>query len=359
MATIGRETAQQIVETVKNVCGYDINFISTNGIIIASTDRKRIGDYHEIGFQASVKKETIEVYEDNAFDGTLKGINIPFVYYGAVHGVIGITGEVDEVKKYARLAIQIMRILLKEKDLDTSREMKRAQFSYVVRALTKEEPISHEYLLQFMQEKKLKYHGTYRVVAIRIKQNENITVIENQIEQALSEIRNAFYAYEYPESYNVIIAEEAYPAQKEFLEKICMYHARIGIGTVQKVNHLARSYEDALLALKISSEDFVVFDMMRSEFLFSALPASLKETYTKNYLGKLNDKELHILRIYLDNNMSLKESAEKLFVHKNTLQYQLDKIAEKTRMDPRVFKDAVSYWLALHLQQQLYEEEGR
>jgi len=47
--SIRQNVAQQIVEAVKDVAGHDINFIDAKGIIFASTDIKRIGDYHEIG----------------------------------------------------------------------------------------------------------------------------------------------------------------------------------------------------------------------------------------------------------------------------------------------------------------------
>ncbi|MBR2811867.1 MAG: hypothetical protein IKD69_10835, partial [Solobacterium sp.] len=89
MISIGQATAQQIVDTVKDVCGYDINYISREGIIIASTDRARISDFHEIGRKAADLKETLEVYENNLYDGTQKGLNIPFVYRGETVGVIG------------------------------------------------------------------------------------------------------------------------------------------------------------------------------------------------------------------------------------------------------------------------------
>ncbi len=50
---IHKNIAQQIVEAVKDVCKHDINFIDTNGVIFASTNPKRIGDYHEIGHKVA------------------------------------------------------------------------------------------------------------------------------------------------------------------------------------------------------------------------------------------------------------------------------------------------------------------
>ena len=39
---IGKQLATQIVDTVHDVCGHDINFINRNGIIYASTNTSRI-----------------------------------------------------------------------------------------------------------------------------------------------------------------------------------------------------------------------------------------------------------------------------------------------------------------------------
>ena len=40
---LSRKIAQKIVDTVKDVCGHNINFINTDGIIFASTNETRIG----------------------------------------------------------------------------------------------------------------------------------------------------------------------------------------------------------------------------------------------------------------------------------------------------------------------------
>ena len=59
--TLSRKTAQKIVDTIKDVCGHDINYINTNGIIFASTNPSRIGDFHEIGKKVIESAETIEI----------------------------------------------------------------------------------------------------------------------------------------------------------------------------------------------------------------------------------------------------------------------------------------------------------
>lgn len=44
--SLSKQTAQKIVDTVKDVCGHNINFINPKGVIFASTDSSRIGDFH-------------------------------------------------------------------------------------------------------------------------------------------------------------------------------------------------------------------------------------------------------------------------------------------------------------------------
>lgn len=50
---ITRVLAQQIVNTVKDLCGQKVNFIDCSGTIFANTAESRIGMFHEIGQQAA------------------------------------------------------------------------------------------------------------------------------------------------------------------------------------------------------------------------------------------------------------------------------------------------------------------
>ena len=94
---IHRKTAQQIADTVKEVCGYDINFINDRGLVIASTDPARIGTVHEGGRQVIARGETLEVDQDGLLPGTKKGVNIPVFRSGVLAAVIGISGEPEKV----------------------------------------------------------------------------------------------------------------------------------------------------------------------------------------------------------------------------------------------------------------------
>ncbi len=349
---IGKSTAQQIVNSVKDVCGYDVNYISTDGIIIASTNEKRIGDFHEIGYQAAKKGETMEVYDDNAFDGAQKGVNIPFNYHGTPVAVIGITGEPDEVRRYARLALRIMRLLLRERDLDASRELKRAEFSFVARTLVQNGSLSHDYLVEFLKQKNLQYQDHYRAVVIQLQYSDrarNITALENRSETMLAGIRQSFYAYEFPDRYILIITEKAYDEQIHLLRELTSLPARVSAGSVQRLSHIHQSYNDAELAMKTGSRPFIEFDSLYTELLFSEASVHARDTFLQKTVRKIEADDLELLRTYYDNEMSLKETAACLYIHKNTVQYRLDRIRKACGLDPRRIQDAAVLITALRL----------
>lgn len=350
---IDRDTAQQIVNAVKDVCGYDINYISNAGVITASTNEKRIGDFHEAGYMAARTQETLEVADEQLYDGTQKGVNIPFTHHGETIGVIGITGEPDKVRIYARLAVRIMRLILRERDLDTSREMRKAEFAYIVRALVHGQSISHSYLVSFLKDRGLDFLDTYVVIRIRIADGEktsNLSRTESNIENILTGFKGGLYAYEYPDQFILILKESAYAEQKALLQAFRNMAVRVAVGSVCRLNRAADSYHDAGIAFRGTDAQIVEFDSLYLELLFSRIPDREKDAYLARTVKQLSEKDRELLKRYYANNMSLKETAEQLYIHKNTLQYQLERIRAKTGLDPRTFADAEVLDIALKLE---------
>ena len=85
------------------------------------------------------------------------------------------------------------------------------------------------------------------------------------------------------------------------------------------------------------------------EILLGNISEDIKTYFLEKTITKLSEKEQKLLKTYFTNNMSLKETAEQLYLHKNTLQYQLDKIWKNTGYNPRNFKDATVLYIGLKL----------
>ncbi len=356
--SINRRTAQQIVEAVKDVCGYDINFIRPDGTIDASTNSERIGTFHKIGRKAAKSGQVLEVEEDDSFTGSRRGINLPFVYRGRTIAVIGISGKPDEVRKYAYLAQRITWLILRERELDRQSRNQQAEIRYVIQALTQGEEISDSYLEDFLAAAKLDGASLYRSVLIRLDSRwnpTNLSMIEQQIVQCFRQTGNSFYTFHYPREYIQILEDLRYPKSEPAFRQLassCAGLLSVGIGSPESLRAQNRSFQNALLAGKAASARssfFACYDDLDLELLLAGVPDDVRSSYQKKTVSSLSEKERSVLSAYFAHGCQLKETAEALYIHKNTLQYQLDRIHQITGYNPRKFRDAVVLFTAFQL----------
>jgi carbohydrate diacid regulator len=57
--------------------------------------------------------------------------------------------------------------------------------------------------------------------------------------------------------------------------------------------------------------------------------------------------------VFFENNLNVSETSRKLFVHRNTLVYRLDKIKKLTGLDLRQFDHAITFKVALMVRRYL------
>ena len=128
---------------------------------------------------------------------------------------------------------------------------------------------------------------------------------------------------------------------------------KIGIGSTQTLRRQYISYESAGIALASLEEgsNIASFDEMDLQILLANVSGNIRDTYLEQTLGKLTKEDCEILRMYYDSGMSLKETANHLFIHYNTLQYRLNRIREISGYDPRDFKQAVVLYIGTRILQ--------
>lgn len=358
LLSLSRQTAQKIVDAVKEVCGYDINFINNRGIIFASTDESRIGNFHEIGKKAIDMGETIEVESDDLFMGTHKGVNIPYRYNKEIIAVIGISGKPDEVRKYALLAQRITSLILKEHEIDSLNYNRKSWLNYITRSLIEGREFEYNELQPYFNELKLNINWNYRTVVVRIniKDNiSNISSVENDIYRTFEKISARLFTFQFPNEYVALLPEHQYVNCSDALEGLASEYKNIismGVGNSLSIWHQFESYQCAEIAIESleDGENYSVFDKLDLEIILGCINENVKNEYISKTISKLDREDRKILKIYFDNNLSLKDTSDKLFIHKNTLQYKLNKIKNITGYDPRVFKDALKLYMAIRLE---------
>lgn len=350
---ISAEFAQQIVNSTKAIVGKDVNYINLSGIIIASTNPKRVGEFHEIGYQVIKNSESAVVNEDAIYKGTRKGINYPIFVEGKVVGVIGITGDPEEVSQYGFLLTKISEIFIKEYLLELGSINDRQRTNKLLLSLLYHDT---EDVTELAKENEFDLTQRHAVIQILINKRcnqSNLNMIEKEVIGEIKANKIGLFTYIYPNEIVCLIDQKQYSKlnQKfEAYEKKYQSILNIGIGTPEDIDAIHISYHFAKIATKHSLENERVFTLaenMNLELLIASLEQKIKDQYCKKILGKLCEEDIELLKIYFRNELSLKQTAEDLFIHKNTLQYRLNHIKEKSGFDPRTFKEAVVLYLAI------------
>ncbi|MFE7377143.1 PucR family transcriptional regulator [Bacillus cereus] len=82
--------------------------------------------------------------------------------------------------------------------------------------------------------------------------------------------------------------------------------------------------------------------------LMISLPKERREEYTHHLLAQVSsDKELiESVKVFFQCNLNVSLAAKQLYLHRNTLQYRIDKFIEKTGLNIKTFEGAVAVYMA-------------
>ena len=138
----------------------------------------------------------------------------------------------------------------------------------------------------------------------------------------------------------------------------------VGIGTiVDNIKDLARSYKEAVVALEVgkifdNEKNINSYENLGIGRLIYQLPTTLcemflQEVFKKGSLESLDRETLSTIQSFFENNLNVSETSRKLFVHRNTLVYRLEKIRKITGLDLREFEHAITFKVALMVKKYL------
>ena len=164
--------------------------------------------------------------------------------------------------------------------------------------------------------------------------------------------------------------EKQAKAMEDTLKNELFIKTVIGIGTVaEHLRELSDAYKEAQTAIEVGK----VFDTEKSIMhyenlgigrLIYQLPTTLcdiflSEVFKKNSIDSLDQETLFTINKFFENNLNVSETSRKLFVHRNTLVYRLEKIKKLTGLDLRQFDHAIVFKVALMVRKYLSSRETR
>ena len=98
---------------------------------------------------------------------------------------------------------------------------------------------------------------------------------------------------------------------------------------------------------------FLYRNLLLERFLSDVSP-ELGASYNARIFNRktarlFNDEMIHTIETFFDNSLNLSETARKLYIHRNTLVYRLEKVQHAIGLDLRNFDDAVTFKMMMLL----------
>jgi carbohydrate diacid regulator len=140
--------------------------------------------------------------------------------------------------------------------------------------------------------------------------------------------------------------------------------ATVGIGgPADEIKDLSRSYKEAQIALEVgkvfdNEKEVINYKNLGIGRIIYQLPTTLcevflQEVFKEGSLESLDRESLMTIQSFFENSLNVSETSRKLFVHRNTLVYRLEKIKRLTGLDLREFEHAIVFKVALMVKKYL------
>ena len=211
------------------------------------------------------------------------------------------------------------------------------------------------------------------VLLIRITEKNDVSVFD--VIQDLFPDKTKDFVVNINESDIVLVKEVKNNVDSKDLEKLARSiadslgteyytHVLVGIGSaVDGIKGLARSFREAQVSLEVgkvfdTEKTIVTYDNLGIARLIYQLPTTLcemflHEIFKRGSIDSLDQETLFTIQKFFENNLNVSETSRKLFVHRNTLVYRLEKIKKLTGLDLREFDDAIVFKVALMVKKYL------
>lgn len=144
----------------------------------------------------------------------------------------------------------------------------------------------------------------------------------------------------------------------------------IGIGSpVENIKDLSRSFKEAQVAIEVgkvfdTEKNIINYENLGIGRLIYQLPTTmcemfLQEVFRKGSFDSLDRETLMTIQCFFENNLNVSETSRKLFVHRNTLVYRLEKIRKLTGLDLREFEHAITFKVAMMVKKYLASKKAK
>ena len=348
---------QGIIHQMRDAVDRVIGVIDDNGVIIACSELVKIGEMRQ-----GVRDElayTSDAITSGGYTYKPIGTGSKWEY------IVFIEGE----DKYAEKIATILAVSLS--NIKNLYDEKYDKNSFIKNIILDNILPSDIYI----KSKELRFNAEESRVVFLIKFHSKSDVLSFDMVQNIFPDKNKDYVIATGEQDIVLVKEVKPNTDIKEIEKIAKQIAdtlnsefyvkvSIGIGTVvDNIKDLARSYKEAQVAFEVgkvfdTEKNIISYENLGIGRLIYQLPTTLcemflQEVFKNGSLDSLDRETLMTIQCFFENNLNVSETSRKLFVHRNTLVYRLEKIRKLTGLDLREFDHATTFKVALMVKRYL------
>ena len=348
---------QGIIHQMKDAIDRTIGVIDETSVIIACSELGKIGEVNE-----NINSDTLIS-------------SVPFVINGYTYKSFGNNGKAEYAvfvsgnDDYAQRYVQLLAVSLASIKQYYDEKYDRSNF---IKNVIMDNILPGDI---YLKARELHFNSDVTRVCMLIKILSKTDVSAIDIIQNLFPDKSKDFVININESEITLVKEISDTTESKDLEKLASsivdtlssefyVHSVVGIGTaVTGIKDLARSFKEAQVALEVgkvfdTDRNIINYDNLGIARLIYQLPTTLcdmflQEVFKRGSIETLDQETLFTIQKFFENNLNVSETSRKLFVHRNTLVYRLEKIKKLTGLDLREFEDAIVFKVALMVKKYL------
>ena len=348
---------QGVIHQMKDAIDRNIGVVDETSVVIACSELGRIGEVNE-----SINPETLSA-------------TVPFVINGNTYKSFGslsrseyavfVSGTDETAQKYA----QLLAVSLSSIKQYYDEKYDRCNF---IKNVILDNILPGDI---YLKARELRFNSEVSRVAMLIKITSKTEISAYDVIQNLFPDKNKDFVINISETDIALVKEIKQGIDSKDIEKLAgsiadtlstefYTHCVIGIGTtVVGIKDIAHSFKEAQVSLEVgkvfdTERTIISYDNLGIARLVYQLPTTLcdmflKEVFKRGSIESLDQETLFTIQKFFENNLNVSETSRKLFVHRNTLVYRLEKIKKLTGLDLREFEDAIVFKVALMVKKYL------
>lgn len=361
------ELGQEIINELGYLIKEEVILTDARGFIQVSTDSTRINQFHE-GALLCIKAEKLLYMTEKEVEklrGVRKGIVIPIIIEEKPIAVLGVTGDPKKIQPQALLIRKVVELFIQDSLKRQEKEEKIREFEFFM----------IDWITSTSRDQK--FYKRAEMLDIQVELYKQVIMIQAMDEKRKFKVEDIDFFMSVQTIHPLLIASRwgqekiilvtphlEQSKLKIELENLLLHVKRkmkmelaVGIGDQVEYNELALSFNQSERAVKVSQKyRRIVFEReLLFDLIVHSLPIETKEQFIERTVASLlNDHELfHNLSVWFSENQSMKNTAQKLHIHKNTLAYRLQKIEDLTGLRISETHDVFLIYLGVRLVEEL------